>query len=167
MRESQFQAELKESFHHYCPNGIYVKIPDMPRSRTSRFIPQKPYDIILILPGRMIAMETKLLKKGKTSISKSSETGKNMLRQVMVLHHTESLGFGSYLAVEIVGKFRGMEKKIKKAFFFTPVEIAQLIYRGEFSVAGIIKFTNEGHGITCERKDGLWDLKELTDPIDS
>ena len=160
MRESQFQSELKESFYKQYPQGMYIKLPDMPRSSTSRFIPTKPFDFLLILQDMILAIETKLLKNGHTSINMKSDSGKNMLRQILDLQHVESLGGKSYLSVEVVGKFRGMDKKIKKAFFFTPEEMGEMVHKHGFSVQGIMEFSKT-KGIISERIKGYWDLSKI------
>lgn len=63
MREAIFQREWMDSWRHHFPGGHIVKIPDMPRSSESRFIPRKPYDCYALFSGKFFAMELKLMTK--------------------------------------------------------------------------------------------------------
>jgi len=62
MRESVFQGEWIRSLLHFYPDAHTWKIPDMPRSAESRFVPSKPYDCYLFRNGKFIAMELKWQK---------------------------------------------------------------------------------------------------------
>ncbi len=156
MRESQFHSEIKESFLHYYPTGLYLKIPDMPRGPTSRFIPMKPFDIILFIRDKAIMIEAKLLKNGKTSVNLGDRPGQNMLRQLRELSYLSSLNHESYLAVEVVGKFRGMAEKIKKCYFFTPDSLIELLATQKFDVPMVMR-----NGIEIPRKGAYWDLSVI------
>ena len=63
MRESYFQGEWIKSWRHHYPKCHIVKIPDMPKTAGSRFLPPKPYDFYAILDGKTYAMELKLKTK--------------------------------------------------------------------------------------------------------
>ena len=60
MRESYFQGEWIKSWRHHYPKCHIVKIPDMPKTAGSRFLPPKPYDFYAVLNGKTYAMELKL-----------------------------------------------------------------------------------------------------------
>lgn len=83
MRESIFQSEWIESWHHHFPGGHVVKIPDMPKSSESRFIPRKPYDCYAIVHGKFFAMELKLMTKIQAfPFNKVPENQVNYLKEV-------------------------------------------------------------------------------------
>lgn len=57
--ESRFKSQLKESFEFQYPDGYWLSIPDCPRSKVTRFIPEKPADVLVIVDGRPIFLELK------------------------------------------------------------------------------------------------------------
>lgn len=57
--ETRFKSELKESVETIYPDGFYCKIPDMPRTSQSRFIPEKPFDVILAFNRKVVGIELK------------------------------------------------------------------------------------------------------------
>ena len=62
MRETVFQKEWRDSFKFYFPTAHFVKVPDMPRVGSSRFIPRKPYDCYVFFEKVFVAFELKWMK---------------------------------------------------------------------------------------------------------
>ena len=61
--EIEFQQEVRKSFLLLYPNCFFHKINDMPRFEDSKFIKQKPFDIICANWHSAYAIETKVHKK--------------------------------------------------------------------------------------------------------
>lgn len=62
MRETVFQKEWRDAFNFHYPKGHFIKVPDMPRVGSSRFIPRKPYDCYVFLDESFMAFELKWMK---------------------------------------------------------------------------------------------------------
>ena len=75
--ETKYQQELKISFKHLYPNSFYLKIPDMPLGTQQRedlpdfirFNPKKPFDIIVVINGIPVGIETKVSALDNISLS--------------------------------------------------------------------------------------------------
>jgi penicillin-binding protein-related factor A (putative recombinase) len=61
--EIKFQYELKMSLDAIKEPTHYVKIPDMPRTKGSKYLIKKPYDILVSGLGSKISVETKVHTK--------------------------------------------------------------------------------------------------------
>jgi len=82
MRESYFHGEWIKSWRHYYPDCHIEKIPDMPKSAQSRFIPHKPYDIFAVFGGKFYAMELKLRTQLRAfSVAEVKESQLNKLAE--------------------------------------------------------------------------------------
>jgi hypothetical protein len=63
MHEKIFQGELKKSIE--AEGGLCYKFPDMILTQNTRFIPEKPADLIAVVNNKPILIECKMIKEIK------------------------------------------------------------------------------------------------------
>jgi len=94
MNERTSLTEFINGFKEYNLIGWVYKIPDIYPSESTRFIPPKPFDLIIVWENRFMAIEAKAVKNCKSF-------AKNKLKE----HQLENLdkiiknGFEAYLLV--------------------------------------------------------------------
>lgn len=153
--ETVFQNELRDSFRYLYPNGFWLKIPDGIAVGETRFIPEKPFDIIAIVSGLTMALELKAHKKHTAWPVSSLRPS-----QIEGLRASKLAGAVSYVVILV--RYKEQFRKINFAAF---IDIDNLPDTKSITVADLRKYPH----IVRQKVDGktIWDLRFIKNYLTS
>lgn len=152
--ESRLQATLKKDVKHLFPNSFYHKLTDSIRTRETRFIPEKPFDIFMVNESKPYAIETKVHKKHtKFSITK---TTRNQIKHLLEFQKSCNQCRQAFLLINV--KYNIEERKVNYLIYFYPDEISESMK--SIDIKGL---DNPDRVILREKIDGktVWNLQKI------
>jgi len=148
MKESIFQFELKGTFQDL---GCWtLKIPDMIKTKETRFIPKKPADLIVICGLVPLLIECKQIKKWqKINPNYFGNTKEKLLKVPFTEYHQikelvkfkEVAGGLAYYAINI----RIKEEKINKCIFIHIDTMLNILKKGGISKDQLKTMASHGY----------------------